>query len=74
VTSGHRRDGVEQDLGRQELRVGVREVERVVRVQLVGPGAEAVGPAHEDRADELLEVEAFLDELGRHPVEQLVVG
>ena len=72
--AGHGRDGVEQHLGGQELGEGVREVDGVVGVQLVGPGAELVGPADEDRADQRLEVEAALDEVGGQAVEQLVVG
>ena len=72
--AGHGRDRVEQDFGRQELGLGVREIEAVVRVQRVGGRAELIGAAVQDRADQLLEVVAVLDEVGREAVEQLVVA
>ena len=59
------RDRVEQDLGRQELGLGVREVERVVGVERVGAGAELVGPARAGSSGSVLEVVAVLDERRR---------
>ncbi len=72
--AGDRRDGVEQYLGRQELGQGVRDVQVVVSVQLVGVGRELVGPAARDRPDQALEAGADLDECAGQAVEQLVVG
>ncbi len=42
-------------------------------LSLVGPSAELIGPADQDRADQGLEVELHRDELGGQAVEQLVV-
>ena len=67
-------DGVVQHLGRQPAGQGVRVVEPVVFVPVVGLVRKLVGPRLADRADELPHVEVAGDELVGEVVEQLGVG
>ena len=66
-------DGVEEDFGTEALRVVAGEVLFVPGVVAVGNRAQLVGRAADDGADELLEVEAGLDEGLGQRVEQLGV-
>jgi len=55
-------DGVEEDFGAEALGVVAGEVLLVAGIVAVGDGAQLVGGAGDDGADEFLEVEAGFDE------------
>ncbi len=67
---GDRRNGVKQDLGRQQPRLGVREVELVFALG-IGRRTQLISAALQDRPDQLFEVIAISDEFRRQGLKQL---
>jgi len=71
LRTGEHVDGVEEHLGLETLRIKVGEILPIDRVVLVRHGAELVGLALRDDADDGPEIELALDEVFCQGIEQL---